>query len=188
MSLHKFRNSFIQDQLPYSADSRKTKTYICNLKYTQNILLILGVDLVFWSNRRDNVDVDLEVAYSCVPFFFFFFPVSDFSTCPDIRTRWCYAGIFGNFEIGDFKSACMSLQRMSYRSTWLKNSTNVIAFQMGHLIPTSSTFKGQRLVSRLYRAETKVALIFLKMTVNYLPIYGIQKRIVCSTSDVSFMF
>ena len=49
------------------------------------------------SSRVDR-DVLMEVAYSCN-----FLAVSDSSTCPDIGTSWCHAGIIEHFEIRGFK-------------------------------------------------------------------------------------
>ena len=45
-----------------------------------------------------QLDVLMEVAYSCN-----FLAVSDSSTCPDIGTSWCHAGIIEHFEIRGFK-------------------------------------------------------------------------------------
>ena len=47
---------------------------------------------------RVDTDVLMEVAYSCN-----FLAVSDSSTCPDIGTSWCHAGIIEHFEIRGFK-------------------------------------------------------------------------------------
>ena len=49
-------------------------------------------------NSRVDRDVLMEVAYSCN-----FLAVSDSSTCPDIGTSWCHAGIIEHFEIRGFK-------------------------------------------------------------------------------------
>ena len=49
-------------------------------------------------NSRVDTDVLMEVAYSCN-----FLAVSDSSTCPDIGTSWCHAGIIEHFEIRGFK-------------------------------------------------------------------------------------
>ena len=42
---------------------------------------------------------------------------------------------------------------MSDRRPWLKNSKNVIIFQMRHVVLTLGVVKGQRLVFRLYRGK-----------------------------------
>ena len=47
---------------------------------------------------RVDTDVLMEVAYSCN-----FLAVSDSSTCPDIGTSWCHAGIIEHFEIRGFR-------------------------------------------------------------------------------------
>ena len=47
---------------------------------------------------RVDTDVLMEVAYSCN-----FLAVSDSSTCPDIGTNSCHAGIIEHFEIRGFK-------------------------------------------------------------------------------------
>ena len=49
-------------------------------------------------NSRVDTVVLMEVAYSCN-----FLAVSDSSTCPDIGTSWCHAGIIEHFEIRGFK-------------------------------------------------------------------------------------
>ena len=58
--------------------------------------------LRFWYKKigisRVDTDVLIEVAYSCN-----FLAVSDSSTCPDIGTSWCHAGIIEHFEIRGFK-------------------------------------------------------------------------------------
>ena len=53
-----------------------------------------------WQLHHSRVDTDvlMEVAYSCN-----FLAVSDSSTCPDIGTSWCHAGIIEHFEIRGFK-------------------------------------------------------------------------------------
>ena len=50
------------------------------------------------------------------------------------------------------------LKSMSDHPPWLKNSKNVIIFQMRHMVPTFSDLKGQRLVFRLYR-DKKLKLL-----------------------------
>ena len=50
------------------------------------------------ADSRVDTDVLMEVAYSCN-----FLAVSDSSTCPDIGTSWCHAGIIEHFEIRGFK-------------------------------------------------------------------------------------
>ena len=50
------------------------------------------------ADSRVDTDVLMEVAYSCN-----FLAVSDSSTCPDIGTSWCHAGIIQHFEIRGFK-------------------------------------------------------------------------------------
>ena len=47
---------------------------------------------------RVDTDVLMEVSYRCN-----FLAVSDSSTCPDIGTSWCHAGIIEHFEIRGFK-------------------------------------------------------------------------------------
>ena len=51
-----------------------------------------------WVSSRVDTDVLMEVAYSCN-----FRAVSDSSTCLDIGTSWCHAGITEHFEIRGFK-------------------------------------------------------------------------------------
>ena len=53
-------------------------------------------DLLTFS--RVDTDVLMEIAYSCN-----FLAVCDSSTCPDIGTSWCHAGIIEHFEIRGFK-------------------------------------------------------------------------------------
>ena len=89
----------------------------------------------FTFSRVDTV-VEMEVAYSCS-----FLAVSESSTCPDIGTSWCHAGIIEYLEteiIGfkmtpyygahrfiresKIKRAWMLLQSTSNQLPWLKNS------------------------------------------------------------------
>ena len=116
-------------------------------------------------NSRVDTDVDLEVAYSCN-----IFAVPDSLTCPDIQTSWCHSGIIEHFEIRGFKmtpwvirgskikSASILFKSVSERRPWLKNSKNVIIFQMRHVVLTLGVVKGQRLVFRLYRGQ-KIKLL-----------------------------
>ena len=69
-------------------------------------------------------------------------------------------------------------------SPWLKNSKNVIVFQMRSMDPTERGLKGQRLIFRLYRGkEIKLLRFSWKLWhIVHLPI-GIRKRIVCTTSN-----
>ena len=61
-----------------------------------NSALVLSATGAIYS--RVDTDVLMEVAYSCN-----FLAVSDSSTCPDIGTSWCHAGIIEHFEIRGFK-------------------------------------------------------------------------------------
>ena len=66
---------------------------------------------------------------------------------------------------------------MSHRRPWLKNSKNVIIFQIWHVVLTLGVVKGQRLVSRLYRGQ-KIKLLQFSWKwwpIVLLPI-GIQKK------------
>ena len=56
------------------------------------------IEMIKLSYSRVDTDVLMEVAYSCK-----FLAVSDSSTCPDIGTSWCHAGIIEHFEIRGFK-------------------------------------------------------------------------------------
>ena len=67
-------------------------------------LFLLNLSVVMYRKFRNvpisrvDTDVLMEVAYS-----FNFLAVSDSSTCPDIGTSWCHAGIIEHFEIRGFK-------------------------------------------------------------------------------------
>ena len=56
------------------------------------------------------------------------------------------------------KSAWNLFKSMSDRRPWLKNSKNVIIFQMRHVVLTLGVVKGQRLVFKLYRGQ-KIKLL-----------------------------
>ena len=56
------------------------------------------------------------------------------------------------------KSAWILFKSMSDRRPWLKNSKNVIIFQMRHMVLTLGVVKGQRLVFKLYRSQ-KIKLL-----------------------------
>ena len=68
---------------------------VYNTKYQQKGYIII---MCIKINSRVDTDVLMEVAYSCN-----FLAVSDSSTCPDIGTSWCHAGIIEHFEIRGFK-------------------------------------------------------------------------------------
>ena len=110
---------------------------------------------------RVDTDVELEVAYSCN-----IFDVSNSLTCPDIQSSWCHSlASLSILKYGalkwphrvirgsKIKSAWILFKSMSDRRPWLKNSKNVIIFQMRHVVRTLSVVKGQRLVFRLYRGQ-----------------------------------
>ena len=91
--------------------------YKCNSSLTDCILLVTKSCCKLWQitgkgqplyfswlrlwwcvHSRVDTDVLMEVAYRCN-----FLAVSDSSTCPDIGTSWCHAGIIEHFEIRGFK-------------------------------------------------------------------------------------
>ena len=63
--------------------------------------------------------------------------------------KWPHRVISGS----KIKSAWILFKSMSDRRPWLKNSRNVIIFQMRHVVLTLGVVKGQRLVFRLYRGQ-----------------------------------
>ena len=63
--------------------------------------------------------------------------------------KWPHRVIRGS----KIKSASILFKSMSDRQSWLKNSKNVIIFQMRHVVLTLGVVKGQRLVFRLYRGR-----------------------------------
>ena len=65
--------------------------------------------------------------------------------------KWPHRVIRGS----KIKSASILFKSMSYRRPWLKNSKNVIIFQMRHVVLTLGVVKGQRLVFRWYRGPSK---------------------------------
>ena len=68
--------------------------------------------------------------------------------------KWPHRVIRGS----KIKSASILFKSMSDRRPWLKNSKNVIIFQMRHVVLTLGVVKGQRLVFRLYRGQ-KIKLL-----------------------------
>ena len=60
--------------------------------------------------------------------------------------KWPHTVIRGSKN----KSAWILFKSMSDRRPWLKNSKNVIIFQLRHVVLMLGVVKGQRLVSRLY--------------------------------------
>ena len=68
--------------------------------------------------------------------------------------KWPHRVIRGS----KIKSASILFKGMSDRRPWLKNSKNVIIFQMRHVVLTLGVVKGQRLVFRLYRGQ-KIKLL-----------------------------
>ena len=74
--------------------------YKCTFPDIKLIILVQGlaIDVIVFFISRVDTDVLMEVAYSCK-----FLAVSDSSTCPDIGTSWCHAGIIEHFDIRGFK-------------------------------------------------------------------------------------
>ena len=68
--------------------------------------------------------------------------------------KWPHRVIRGS----KIKSASILFKSMSDDRPWLKNSKNVIIFQMRHVVLTLGVVKGQRLVFRLYRGQ-KIKLL-----------------------------
>ena len=87
--------------------------------------------------------------------------------------KWPHRVIRGS----KIKSASILFKSMSDRRPWLKNSKNVIIFQMRHVVLTLGVVKGQRLVFRLYMGQ-KIKLLRFSWKwwhIVLLPI-GIQKK------------
>ena len=87
--------------------------------------------------------------------------------------KWPHRVIRGS----KIKSASILFKSMSDPRPWLKNSKNVIIFQMRHVVLTLGVVKGQRLVFRLYRVQ-KIKLLRFSWKwwhIVLLPI-GIQKK------------
>ena len=99
--------------------------------------------------------------------------------------KWPHRVIRGS----KIKSGWILFKSMSDRRPWLKNSKNVIIFQMRHVVLTLGVVKGQRLVFRLYRGQ-KIKLLRFSWKwwhIVLLPI-GIQKKnSLHYTSNFSFI-
>ena len=70
--------------------------------------------------------------------------------------KWPHRVIRGS----KIKSVWIWFKSISDRQPWLKNSKNVIIFQMRHMVLTLGVVKGQRLVFRLYRGQKTKLLRF----------------------------
>ena len=85
----------------YCYSQWQSKTTSAHLRPGQKIVTCIGSIVCYCCqplNSRVDTDVLMEVAYS-----YNFLAVSDSSTCPDIGTSWCHAGIIEHFEIRGFK-------------------------------------------------------------------------------------
>ena len=81
------------------------------------------------------------------------------STCSDIGTRWCHAGIIEQLPhkiiTGEQILKCVNVTIQSVKSsTSIQGLKKVITFEMLHVLLTLSGIKGQRLICKLYRVES----------------------------------
>ena len=90
--------------------------------------------------------------------------------------KWPHRVIRGS----KIKSAWILFKSTSDRRPWLKNSKNVIIFQMRHVVLTLGVVKGQRLVFRLYRGR-KIKLLQFSWKCSMMPEWH---QLVCMSGRV----
>ena len=96
--------------------------------------------------------------------------------------KWPHRVIRGS----KIKSGWILFKSMSDRRPWLKNSKNVIIFQMWHVVLTLGVVKGQRLVFRLYRVKKLSCSDFPENGgILFFYLLEFRKRIVCTIPPIS---